>query len=458
MAASLKSEKPRVTWQALNLPTPQGILMSEISKLLSSEAVSRREALLGLARGASVGAFASGVLSQASSYAATTEASSTTESVAPFRVAVPQAKIDDLKRRLAMTRWPERETVSDWSQGVPLESAKALVRYWHDRYDWRTFERKLNAYPQFRTRIDGLGIHFIHVKSKHPHALPIILTHGWPGSVVEFLKVIGPLTDPTSHGGRPEDAFHVVIPSQPGFGWSDKPKETGWDVVRTAKAWGTLMKRLGYTHWVAQGGDWGSGVTHALGHVKPDGLVAAHVNWPLVFPEKFPDQPTPDEKAAMEAAGKFLDDQFGYFKEQATRPQTIGYALEDSPVGQATWIYEKFQAWTDNRGHVEDVLTKDEMLDNISLYWFTETAASSARIYWENTRHGGGFDAGKIDLPMAATIFPKEIYRAPKAWAQAHWSNLLYWNEVDRGGHFAAFEQPQLFSEELRKAFRTVRM
>ncbi|WP_018902651.1 epoxide hydrolase [Rhizobium sp. 2MFCol3.1] len=379
------------------------------------------------------------------------------DGLTPFKVSIPQAAIDDLKRRLGATRWPEKETVVDWSQGVPLAKAKALVSYWRNKYDWRRFERQINTYPQFRTKIDGLGIHFIHVKSKHENALPIILTHGWPGSVVEFLKVIGPLTDPTAHGGKAEDAFHVVIPSQPGFGFSDKPSEAGWTVIRTANAWGVLMKRLGYTKWVAQGGDWGSGVTHALGHVRPEGLVAAHVNWPLVFPEKFPDDPTPEEKAAMDAAMKFANDQFGYFKEQATRPQTIGYALEDSPVGQATWIYEKFQAWTDNKGEPEDALTADEMLDDIALYWFTGTAASSARIYWENTRNGGGFDAGRIELPMAATIFPKEIYRAPKAWAEAHWPNLFYWNEVDKGGHFAAFEQPALFSEEMRKAFRSIR-
>jgi pimeloyl-ACP methyl ester carboxylesterase len=228
-------------------------------------------------------------------------------------------------------------------------------------------------------------------------------------------------------------------------------------VVRTAQAWGVLMKRLGYTRWVAQGGDWGSGVTHALGHVRPEGLVAAHVNWPLVFPAKLPDNPTPEEKAAMEAAGRFGTDLIGYFVEQATRPQTVAYGLADSPVGQATWIYEKFQAWTDNHGNPEDALSTQAMLDNISLYWFTDTAASSARIYWENARHGGGFDAGRIELPMAATIFPHEIYRAPKSWAQAHWPNLFYWNEVDRGGHFAAFEQPQLFSEELRRAFHTIR-
>jgi NAD(P)-dependent dehydrogenase (short-subunit alcohol dehydrogenase family) len=244
-----------------------------------------------------------------------------TDAITPFRVSVPQVALDDLKLRLKLVRFPDRETVGDWSQGVPLARTAALVAYWRDRYDWRRFERRINAFPQFRTAIDGLGIHFIHVRSRHPNALPIILTHGWPGSVVEFLKVVGPLTDPTAHGGRAEDAFHVVIPSQPGFGFSDKPREAGWDVVRTAKAWGVLMQRLGYDRWVAQGGDWGSGVTHALGHVRPAGLVAAHVNWPLVFPEKLPEHPTPEEKAAMDAAARFLDDQFGYFKEQGTRPR-----------------------------------------------------------------------------------------------------------------------------------------
>jgi len=380
------------------------------------------------------------------------------DAIVPFRAAIPQAALDDLKLRLRMVRWPEKETVTDWSQGVPLAKARALVEHWRDRYDWRRFEARLNGYPQFRTTIDGLGIHFIHVKSRHPNALPILLTHGWPGSIVEFLDVIGPLTDPTRHGGRIEDAFDVVIPSMPGFGFSDKPADTGWDVVRTAKAWGELMRRLGYRKWVAQGGDWGSGVTHALGHVRPAGLVAAHVNWPLVFPDQMPANPTLDEQAAYAAAGRFADEQFGYFKEQATRPQTVGYALADSPVGQAMWIYEKFQAWTDNRGNPEDALSMDAMLDDITLYWLTNTGASSARIYWQNSQgKPAGFSAGRIELPMAATIFPREIYRAPKAWAQALWPNMIYWNEVDRGGHFAAFEQPKLFSEEMRKAFRTVR-
>jgi pimeloyl-ACP methyl ester carboxylesterase len=377
------------------------------------------------------------------------------DGVTPFHISVPQADIDDLRRRLAATRWPEKETADDWSQGVPLASAQALIAYWRDRYDWRKFEKRVAAFPQFRTSIDGLGIHFLHVRSTHASAMPIILTHGWPGSFIEFLKVIEPLTDPTRFGGRAEDAFHVVIPSLPGFGFSDKPVQAGWDIARTARAWGVLMQRLGYTRWVAQGGDWGSGVTHALGHIRPPGLVAAHVNWPFVFPEKLPEHPTPEERAAMEAAASFADELSGYFKQQATRPQTIGYALADSPAGQAAWIYEKFQAWTDNKGSPEEALSIDEMLDDISLYWFTDTAASSARIYWQNKP--ATYSAGRIELPMAATIFPREIYRAPKAWAQALWPNLIYWNEVDRGGHFAAFEQPALFASELRRAFQPVR-
>ena len=381
-----------------------------------------------------------------------------TKDLTPFKVRVPQAALDDLKRRLASTRWPERETVSDWSQGVPLQKAQALVAYWRDKYDWRRFEARINAFPQYRTQIDGVGIHFIHVRSPQQNALPIILTHGWPGSVVEFMEVIGSLSDPTRYGGRAEDAFHVVVPSLPGFAFSDKPVETGWDVNRIARAWATLMPRLGYERWVAQGGDWGAGVTHALAHQRPRGLIAAHVNWQFVFPEKLPENPTPAERKAIDRAALFANDQSGYFREQGTRPQTIGYPLTDSAAGQALWIYEKFQAWTDNHGNPEDELSVDAMLDDISLYWFTDTAASSARIYWENTRAGkAGLSGGRIELPMAASVFPHEIFCPPKAWAEALWPNLFYWNELDRGGHFAAFEQPKVFTEELRKAFRSRR-
>jgi len=310
------------------------------------------------------------------------------DAVERFSFSVPQSAIDDLKRRLASTRWPERETVGDWSQGVPLEKARALIAYWREKYDVRGFEARVDAFPQYRTRIDGLGIHFIHVRSPNPNALPIILTHGWPGSFVEFMETIGPLSDPARFGGRAEDAFHVVVPSLPGFAFSDKPTEAGWDLNRIARAWATLMQRLGYNRWVAQGGDWGAGVTHALAHQRPQGLIAAHVNWQFVFPAKLPEHPTPAERRAIDRASWFGSDQSGYFREQGTRPQTVGYALADSAAGQALWIYEKFQAWTDNHGNPEDAIKIDAMLNDISLYWFTDTAASSARIYWEAMRSG----------------------------------------------------------------------
>jgi pimeloyl-ACP methyl ester carboxylesterase len=420
------------------------------------ESASRRHVLLSLSKGlvvATMGGLSSRALAQNSS----SSIAPATSAIVPFRVSVPQDAIDDLKLRLRMVRFPEQETAPDWAQGVPLEKAEALIDYWRDNYDWRRFERRINAVPQYRTEIDGLGIHFIHVRSKHAGALPMILTHGWPGSIVEFLDVIGPLTDPTKHGGLAEDAFDVVIPSLPGFAWSDKPSETGWTVERTARAWATLMQRLGYTRWVAQGGDWGSGVTHALGHLRPEGLIAAHVNWQFVVPETLPTHPTPEEQIAINGVKRFTGDGYGYFREQATRPQTIGYGLADSPVGQAMWIYEKFQAWTDNKGQPEDALSMDAMLDDISVYWFTNSAASSARFYWENARNGRGANAGRIELPMAATVFPHEIFTTTKAWAQALWPNLFYWNKVDRGGHFAAFEQPAIFTDEMRKAFRTIR-
>ncbi len=381
-----------------------------------------------------------------------------TEVLVPFRIAVPQERLDDLKRRLAAVRWPDAGPAADWSQGVPLAAAQALVEHWRHRYDWRRLETRANAYTQVRTRIDGLGIHAFHVRSPHPDALALVLTHGWPGSFVEFMAVIDPLTDPTRHGGRAQDAFHVVIPSLPGFGFSDKPTERGWDAARTARAWAVLMQRLGHERWVAQGGDWGSRVVHALAQSRPPGLVAAHTNWPFVFPEAKPPSPTAQEARAYADLQSFLDKQTGYAKEQQTRPQTLGYALADSPSGQAMWIYEKFQAWTDNRGVPEDAISMDAMLDDITLYWLTDSGASSARFYLENFKPGPpSYSAGRIELPMAASIFPKEIYRPPRAWAEALWPNLIYWNELDRGGHFAAFEQPALFVEELRRAFLTFR-
>jgi pimeloyl-ACP methyl ester carboxylesterase len=384
-----------------------------------------------------------------------------TDAVTPFTVMVPQVAIDDLKRRLVSARWPERETVGDWRQGVPLSRAQALLERWRDAYDWRAFERRINAFPQFRTNIDGLGIHFLHVRSRHSDALPILLTHGWPGSVVEFLNIIRPLVDPEAYGGHSQDAFHVVVPSLPGHGFSDKPTAAGWDRFRTARAWGVLMNRLGYGQWVAQGGDWGSTVTHALAQLRPSGLVAAHVNWPLVVPEHPPENATAEETAVYDDVLRYADSRgkyAGYYREQATRPQTIAYALVDSPVAQATWIYEKLHDWVDHEGD-EDALTPDEMLDDISLYWFTQTAGSAARFYWENSRGSipFGLNAGPIELPMAATVFPKETIRPPEAWAKALWPNLFYWSVVEKGGHFPAWEQPVLFVNELRNAFRNVR-
>jgi pimeloyl-ACP methyl ester carboxylesterase len=331
-----------------------------------------------------------------------------TADVTPFEVHVPSAALDDLKRRLATARWPEKEPVTDWSQGVPVAKMRALADYWARDYDWRRAERALNSLPQFRTSLDGLGIYFIHLRSKHESALPIVLTHGWPGSVFEFLEVIRPLTDPTAHGGTENDAFHIVVPALPGFGFSDKPADKGWNVVRIANAWASLMKRLGYERWVAQGGDWGAGVTTALGHIQPPGLAGIHLNWPLVFPDKIPTEGlSHDEQRAVDAEVIFRTQGAGYFLEQATRPQTIGTALADSPIGQAAWIYEKFNAWTDHDGDVDSALTKDQMLDDISLYWLTNSAASSARIYWENSP--SSYAGGKIDLPVGVSVFPKEI-------------------------------------------------
>ncbi|WP_082906152.1 epoxide hydrolase family protein [Bradyrhizobium centrolobii] len=389
------------------------------------------------------------------------------DSLAPFDVRIPQAAIDDLRLRLSIARWPDRETASDWSQGVPLSAAKSLVDYWIHDYDWRKFEARLNRFPQFRTRIDGVGIHFIHARSPHAQALPILLTHGWPGSVAEFLDVIDRLTDPTRFGGRAEDAFHVVVPSIPGFGFSDKPTEQGWNPARIARAWAMLMQeRLGYGRWVAQGGDWGSAITHAMASQRPQGLLAAHVNLPLVVPKSAPAQPSKEELKALEDIEYYLNQMAGYADQMNTRPQTIGYALNDSPLALAMWMYEKFWEWTDNRGLPEDALTCDQMLDDISLYWFTGTGTSSARLYWEgvgNTiRENSFFSSSRassdpIDLPMGATIFPGETFLAPRSWAEAAYPNLFYWNTVDKGGHFAAFEQPEIFAKEMWQAFRPFR-
>jgi len=380
-----------------------------------------------------------------------------TADVVPFKVHVPQAALEDLKKRLGDTRWPEKEPVTDWSQGVPLAKAQALIEYWGAQYDWRRVEGVLNSLPQFRTQIDGLGIHFIHVRSKHENALPIILTHGWPGSVVEFLQVISPLVDPTAYGGKIEDAFHIVIPSLPGFGFSDKPTESGWRLPRIANAWAQLMKRLGYSRYVAQGGDWGAGVSSWMAKQQPSGLIAVHLNLPILFP---PPPPPPggytaQEQSALAQLERYSTDASGYASIQGTRPQTLGYGLADSPVGQAMWIYEKFQGWTDNKGDPAEAVSVDHMLDDITLYWLTDTAASSARIYYESFRED--FVRMPLELPVAVSIFRGDMFTPPRVWGEQIYSKLFYWNDVPEGGHFAALEQPELFVTELRKAFRQMR-
>ncbi|HVN02710.1 MAG TPA: alpha/beta fold hydrolase [Caulobacteraceae bacterium] len=380
------------------------------------------------------------------------------DAIVPFTLNIGQDQLDDLARRLDATRWPERETVDDWTQGSPLAKVQALCEHWRRRYDWRRCEARLNALGQFKTEIDGLGIHFLHVRSPHPNAMPLLLTHGWPGSVVEFMKVIGPLTDPTAHGGSADDAFHIVAPSLPGFGFSDKPARHGWGVPRIAGAWIQLMARLGYDRWVAQGGDWGSAVTTAIGLFRPPACAAIHLNMPWVFPtpEELKQPLTEAEQAALAAMAYYQDKDSGYSKQQSTRPQTLGYGLVDSPVGQAAWIYEKMWAWTDNGGAPEDALTLDEIVDNIMLYWLPGAGASSGRIYWESFG-AAAQGAPVIELPVGVSLFPKEIFRPSRRWAEKRMSNIIHWNELTKGGHFAAWEQPAVFVEELRACFGKVR-
>lgn len=372
-----------------------------------------------------------------------------------FRLDIPQEALDDLRARLAATRWPEAELVADWSQGAPLAKIKSLVEYWRTNYDWRRCESALNAIGQFKTNIDGLDIHFLHAKSPHEHALPLILTHGWPGSVIEFAKTIGPLTRPEAYGGDIKDAFHVVAPSLPGFGFSNKPAETGWGPRRIATAWAILMQRLGYNRYVAQGGDWGAVVTTALGVMKPEGLAAIHLNLPFVLPEGPYENLNSEEAAMLDSLAYYDRWDSGYSKQQMTRPQTIGYALADSPVGQAAWIYEKYQAWSDCGDSPENVFSYDDMLDNIMMYWLPNAAASSARIYWES--FAGAFAGVPVDLPVGCAIYPKELYKAPRSWADRVYKNLFHWAEMEYGGHFAAFERPGLFVKDIQTCFRKVR-
>lgn len=375
--------------------------------------------------------------------------------IRPFTASIPDAEIDDLKQRLERTRWPDPETVPDWSQGVRLENARALVDYWAREYDWRRFEAELNRFPQFLTTIDGLDIHFLHVRSKNPDAMPLLLTHGWPGSIVEFVKLIEPLTDPVAFGGDAADSFDVVIPSLPGFGFSQKPTETGWTVTRIANAWIELMARLGYKRWAAQGGDWGAVVTSALGAIQPEGLVGIHLNTQYAFPAQIPDTLSPEEQYAVDSLALYNGPLGGSNHLQATKPETIGFALADSPAGQAAWIYEKFQSKSDNQGLAEDALSTDVMLDAISLYWFTNSAASSARIYWENRT--GTMAGPTLTLPVAVTVFPRDIPRLPRSWIEDTYTDLIHYGEAGRGGHYAALEQPEILISEIRTGLRSLR-
>lgn len=377
--------------------------------------------------------------------------------ITPLRLHVPQNALEDLRQRLAAARLPEAETVDDGSQGTQLARLRALVQHWRTRYDWRDLENRLNAAGQYRTLIDGTGIHFLHVRSQHTDALPVMLNHGWPGSFVEFLDVIGPLTDPTRYGGSARDAFHVVIPSMPGYGFSDRPTEAGWDPARIASAWIELMRRLGYRRYIAQGGDWGAAVTTQMAKQRPAGLLGVHLNLPeFMLTNTALGDSTPEEQAAIAQQQAFGAQGSGYFQEQATRPQTIGYGLADSPTGQAAWILEKFTDWTDSDHHPEHVLGYDRMLDDITVYWLTNTAASSARLYWEFYRDN--HELTVLDLPVGLSVFPAELVRTPKVWAEKAYKDLVYFNDdIAAGGHFAAFEQPQIFSEELRAYARLVR-
>lgn len=368
--------------------------------------------------------------------------------IRPFRLAIPQDALDDLAARLDRVRWPEAEPVADWSQGTPLAALQDLVAYWRDRYDWRRCQARLNEAGQFVTELDGLDIHFLHRRSPRADAVPLIMTHGWPGSVVEFLGVIDALAEPDDARAP---AFHVVAPSLPGYGFSARPTETGWGVERIARAWATLMERLGYDGWVAQGGDWGAAVTTAIGQLAPAGCKGIHLNMPIGRPGPEDLQSTdPKVQKALKALGFYQDWDAGYSKLQSTRPQTIGYALVDSPVALAGWILEKIHYWTDSQGSPWDALSMDQVLDDIMLYWLPATGASAARLYWESF---GSFGAGTVALPAGVSAFPGEILPAPRAWVERGLTNLIYWNEVDRGGHFAAWEQPELFVREVRACF-----
>ena len=399
-----------------------------------------------------------------------TKGSAGSAGIRPFTIDMPEADLEELRRRVEATRWPTKELVNDRSQGVQLAAMQALARYWASDYDWRRCEARLNALPQYMTEIDGVDIHFIHVRSPHEQALPLIMTHGWPGSVVELLETVGPLTDPTAHGGNAEDAFHLVLPSIPGYGFSAEPTELGWGPNRIARAWAELMSRLGYDRYVAQGGDVGSQVTDAMGRQAPDGLIGIHTNLltPALGDAEALSQspPSEEERAALDALAEFHATGAGYFAEQATRPETIGYATLDSPVAMAAWMidhdtdsYQKIaRAFVD--GQPSGNLTRDHIVDNITLYWLTGTGASAARSYWEEgqeTAQAAGTVPPAVPIPVGFTTFPGEIWRSPRSWVEKAYPNVIYFNEVDKGGHFAAWEEPDLFANEIRAAFRPLR-
>jgi epoxide hydrolase len=401
------------------------------------------------------------------------------DDVAPFHIDIPNADLLDLRERLARTRWPDSETVGDWSQGVPLDYLRELCRYWASEYDWRASEARLNALPQFRTQIDGLGIHFIHLRSPHPDAFPLMLLNGWPGSIVEYAKVLGPLVDPAAHGGNAADAFHVVCPTLPGYGFSDKPTQPGWGVDRIAAAWCQLMARLGYERYGAQGSDWGTSIATRMAQHHPDSVAGIHLMPPLAppDPDTFEDL-TDAEQAGLDPLREADEWGSGYSEQQSTRPQTVGYGLVDSPAALCAWIVEKFWSWTDSGGRLHDVITRDEILDTIMLYWLPRAATSSARLYWESIRQVNAWISGApngshttgpapangqadadhtVSTPAGCTIFPKELQRPSRRWAQKRFTNIIHWSEPDRGGHFPALEQPDIFINEIRTFFRLIR-
>ena len=372
--------------------------------------------------------------------------------ISPFVISISDQQITDLNNRIANTRWPDAETTADWNQGVPLAYVKELVQYWGEQYDQQRLANRLNAFNNFKTNLLGLNFHFMHIRSSNPNARPLLLTHGWPGSVVEFLKVIGPLTEPQEHGGKADDAFHLVIPSLPGYGFSDKPQATGWGVEKIAEAWSALMARLGYSQYFAQGGDWGSVITSYIARQDPEHCLGIHINMGIVAPDPNAENLTANELSIMAGWKYYQDWDSGYSKQQATRPQTLGYGLVDSPSGQAAWIVEKFYQWMDCNGHPENIVSRDELLDNIMVYWLTGSGASSARLYWESFGGGEGREQ-PVSIPMGATISTKDIFRTSERFASRVFTNIVYWKDKEEGGHFAAFEQPNAFVSELRECF-----